>query len=197
MKIKSIRWGLVLCFGWFLILATAAIILPPIDSTRFSRSALLILALTAVWLLLTVGALATYFYRAWHRVPQVSNKTMYVAWLTFETACVLASLYGLVWLFVPIYGPSPRQARERVLQQDLVEMRALISQYTLDMRKPPLSLDDLVAGGYLKAVPTDPMTGRKDTWIVICSSDRSQPGIVGIDSGSGNTGSRGKLHCDR
>jgi len=95
------------------------------------------LALTALLLLLTVVALAAYFYRAWQRVPEVSNKTAYVAWLTFETACVLASFYGLVWLFAPGCVISPRQARERVLQQDLVEMRAIISQYTLDNRRPP------------------------------------------------------------
>jgi len=91
-----------------------------------------------VWLLLTSAVLAAYFYRAWQRVPLVSNKTTYVAWLSFEVACVLAAVCGLVWLFVPSYVTSPRQARELVLRQNLAAMRAVISQYTLDRHKPPL-----------------------------------------------------------
>jgi general secretion pathway protein G len=197
MRIRSIRWGLVLCCGWFLILVAAAIILPPIDSRRVSGNAVPILALTAVWLLLTVVTLSAYFYRAWKRVSEVSNKTTYIAWLTFETGCVLASVCGLVWLFVPSYVTSPRQAREWVLRQDLVTMRAIVSQYTLDLHKRPLSLDDLVVAGYLKEVPTDHMTRRNDTWVVVCSSDRLQPGIVGIESGYGNMSNKGNLRCSR
>jgi general secretion pathway protein G len=189
MRIKSIRWGLVLCCGWFTILVIAAIILPPTDSRTILGKAVPFLVLTAVWLLLTIVALATYFYRAWRRIPLVSSKRTYVAWLTFEAACVLASACGLVWLFVPSYVTSPRQARERILRHDLVIMRAVINQYTIDMQKPPRSLDDVVVAGYLKEVPIDPMTRRKDTWVVICSTDRSQPGIVDVGGGSGNTGS--------
>jgi len=108
MKITSIRWGLVLCCGWFLILVSAAIILPPIDSRAVSGSAVPILAITAVWLLLTLVVLASYFHRAWKRVPMVSNKRTYVAWLIFETACVFASVCSLVWLLAPICVINPR-----------------------------------------------------------------------------------------
>ena len=84
-----------------------------------------------------------------------------------------------------------RETRERVLLQDLFTMRAIISQYTLDKQKRPHSLDDLVAAGYLKEVPVDPLTGRKDTWVVKCSSDGSEAGIVDIDSGYGKTSNEG------
>jgi general secretion pathway protein G len=195
MKIRSIRWGLVLCCGWFLILVGAAIILPPLDSRTISGSAVPILAITAVWLLLTLVVLAAYFHQAWKRVPLVSNKTTYVAWLIFETACVLVSAYSLVWLFVPSCAMSPRQARERVLRANLATMDAVISQFNLDLHRRPVSLDELVMAGYLREVPTDPMTRRKDTWVVTCSNDRSLPGIVAIDSGYGNVSTKGKLSC--
>jgi general secretion pathway protein G len=196
MKIKSVRLGLALCGGWFAILVIAAIILPPIDSRTILGNAVPFLVLTAVWLLLTIVALATYFYRAWRRIPIVSNKKTYVAWLTFETACVLALACGLVWLFVPSYVTSPRRAREWALRQDLRMMNAVITQYTLDKQLPPHSLDDLVVAGYLKKVPNDPMTGRKDTWVVRCSSNLSRRGIVGIDSGYENISHKGTLRCD-
>jgi len=128
-------------------------------------------------------------------VPFVSNKTTYVAWLIFETACVLVSAYSLVWLFVPGCAMSPRQARERVLRANSATMRAVIGQYNIDLHRRPVSLDELVLAGYLREVPTDPMTRRKDTWVVICSNDQSQPGIVGINSGYGNVSNKGKLSC--
>ena len=94
----------------------------------------------------------------------------------------VALALGLVWWFAPREVTTLQQARELTLQQDLFTMRAIISQYALDKRKRPRSLDDLVVAGYLKQVPIDPTTGRRDTWVVECSSDRSVPGIVGIDS---------------
>jgi competence protein ComGC len=71
-----------------------------------------------------------------------------------------------------------RRSREAVLRQDLLTLRSLISQYTLDRQKVPQSLDDLVRAGYLKQVPFDPITGRRDTW----KSDSGQAG--NLHSGS-------------
>jgi general secretion pathway protein G len=62
------------------------------------------------------------------------------------------------------YVTSPQQSGERKIQQDLLTMLAIVGQYTLDKQKRPHSLDDLVVAGYLKEVPTDPTTRRKDTW---------------------------------
>ncbi len=98
-------------------------------------------------------------------------------------------------LLLPSYVTSPRQARERVLRQDLRTMNAVITQYTLDKQLPPHSLDELVVAGYIKEVPNNPMTGRKDTWILKCSSNLSRRGIVGIDSGYKNTSNKGTLRC--
>jgi general secretion pathway protein G len=114
-------------------------------------------------------------------------------WLVFS--CAAALVCGPVWWFVPRYVTSPGENRERVLRQDLFTMRAIISQYTLDKQQRPHSLDDLVTAGYLKEMPIDPMTGRKDTWVVKCSGDRSETGIVDIDSGYRKTTNEGNLHC--
>jgi general secretion pathway protein G len=63
-------------------------------------------------------------------------------------------------------------------------MNQILNQYTLDNHKHPLSLDDLVAAGYLKQMPTDPMAERNDTWVLEWSDDPKTPGIVGIRSAS-------------
>jgi len=54
------------------------------------------------------------------------------------------------------------KARESVLQQNLFTLRTLLDEYVADKHRRPQSLDELVASGYLKQVPTDPMTGRND-----------------------------------
>ncbi len=117
-----------------------------------------------------------------------------------KAALVALALIALALLaaevVVPRYVTSPRQARERVNRQDLLTMRAVIAQYTLDKQKRPHTLDDLVVAAYMKNVPIDPTTRRKDTWIVECSKDPASPGIVGIDSAYGNTSNTGTLHCD-
>jgi len=106
--------------------------------------------------------------------------------MRMKAALIALALVGLTWLgvemFVPSYVTSPREARERILRQDLFTMNQILSQYTLDNHKHPQSLDDLVAAGYLKQMPTDPMTGRNDTWVLEWSDDPKTPGIIGIRS---------------
>jgi general secretion pathway protein G len=117
-----------------------------------------------------------------------------------KTALIALGLTALVLvaakLLLPYYVASLRQARQRAIQQDLFAMRSLIGQYTLDKQKRPHSLDDLVVAGYLKDVPIDPTTERKDTWILECSNDPETPGIIAIAPTSGNIGSTRTFHCD-
>jgi len=196
MNINSIRWGLAIPCGWFVILVGAAIFLPSADSRRFALSTVPLLALIIVWLILTAVALGLYFYRAWQRLPSVPNKAAYAVWLSFETACALALVGTLVWLFVPSYVTTPRQARELYLQRDLNTMRAIISQYTLDLQRRPQSLNDLVTAGYIRQTPIDPMTRRNDTWVLEWSDDPTMPGIVNIRSGSNAISSKGSPYHD-
>jgi general secretion pathway protein G len=90
-------------------------------------------------------------------------------------------------LIVPcISVDSVPKMREVVLRNDIFQMHALISQYTLDLHKRPQTIDDLVTAGYLKHIPIDPLTGRNDTWVAERSTDPKTPGIVGVRSGSGH-----------
>src|SRR5580704_19390762 len=91
----------------------------------------------------------------------------------------------LATLAIPYFAAAIRHAREAVLKEDLQTMRMAIDSYTMDKQKAPQSLDDLVQEGYLKAVPEDPMTHSKDTWVTDTSDDMSsvdetEPGISDI-----------------
>lgn len=117
-----------------------------------------------------------------------------------ELMIVISIVLILVSVALPAYNQSIVRARESVLRQNLFTLRSVISQYTLDKQKAPQSLDDLVSAGYLKQLPTDPMTGRSDTWApdeetdTIISLDEQQGGIIDVHSGSSGVGSDGTAY---
>lgn len=79
-------------------------------------------------------------------------------------------------------------ARESVLKHDLQMMREAIDNYTLDKEKPPQFLQDLVDAGYLRQLPVDPITHRRD-WVVqlddvVLSPSAVVRGIADVHSSS-------------
>jgi general secretion pathway protein G len=50
-----------------------------------------------------------------------------------------------------------KRAKEVVLQQNLWTMRRAIDFYWQDKEKPPANLEELVAAGYLREIPKDPV----------------------------------------
>src|SRR5580658_3207293 len=117
-----------------------------------------------------------------------------------ELMIVISVILILVSVALPAYNQSIWRARESVLKQNLFALRSVISQYTLDKQKAPQALEDLVTAGYFKTIPTDPMTGRNDTWTVeeesdtIMTVDQQEPGIYDVHSGSSAVGSDGTAY---
>ncbi len=114
-----------------------------------------------------------------------------------ELMIVMAIIGVLTVVAVPSFVGAMRQAREAALKEDLHVMRAAIDSYTMDKQKAPQSLDDLLTDGYLRAIPEDPFTHAKDTWVTdtgdtLRSVDQSDPGIEDVHSGSQETGSDGQ-----
>jgi general secretion pathway protein G len=116
-----------------------------------------------------------------------------------ELMIVISMILILMSVAIPLYNQSITRAREAVLRQNLFTMRSVIDQFSMDKQKAPQSLDDLVQAGYLKQIPTDPMTNSKDTWQtvqedVLVSVDQNQPGITDVHSGSEANGSDGTAY---
>jgi general secretion pathway protein G len=116
-----------------------------------------------------------------------------------ELIIVIAIIMILASVAAMNYQHSVWRAREAVLRNDLFTMRSSIDQYTLDKQKAPQSLQDLVAGGYIKAVPKDPITDSPDTWVTeqedsLMAIDQTEPGIVDVHSGSSGTSSDGSAY---
>jgi len=105
-----------------------------------------------------------------------------------ELMVVIAVILVLVAMAAGSYQRSLVRSREAVLKQDLATMRNAIQQYTLDKEMGPSSLDDLVSAGYLREVPTDPIT-RERIWHtnfedVLLSPDQTTTGVTDVHSTS-------------
>jgi len=127
----------------------------------------------------------------------LSNRRAQSGFTLIELMIVMAIIGILITLAIPSFVGAVRHAREAALKEDLQTMRTAIDTYTMDKQKGPQSLDDLVQDGYIRAIPEDPMTRSKDTWVTdsseaMYSLDETEPGITDIHSGSTETGTDGQ-----
>ena len=116
-----------------------------------------------------------------------------------ELMIVMMVIGILMMVAIPFYKTAIKHAREAVLKEDLHVMRSAIDSYTMDKQKAPQSLDDLITDGYLKAVPEDPFTHSKDTWVTdsngaLYSVEQTEPGIDDVHSGSQELSTDGQLY---
>jgi general secretion pathway protein G len=115
-----------------------------------------------------------------------------------EMMIVISLILILVSIALPVYNRTILRAKEGVLKQDLFTLRQVIDQYTLDKKKAPQALDDIVTAGYLKVVPKDPFTNETN-WTLeqedaTTAADEQEPGIIDVHSSSNLTASDGTAY---
>jgi len=118
-----------------------------------------------------------------------------------ELMIVMAIIVILVSLAIPQYQKALIRSKESVLKNNLFTLRQVIDEYTYDKQKAPQSLQDLVAAGYLREIPLDPITSSNQTWHTIMedvlqSVNQTEPGIFDVKSGSDKTGLDGTPYAD-
>ena len=111
------------------------------------------------------------------------------AFSLLEMMMVITVILILASISAPFYMTAVVRAREAVLRDDLFILRSLINRFTLDNQRFPARLEELVEGGYLGRIPTDPFTGSNETWQeqkedAPLSPNQSRPGIMDVHSGS-------------
>jgi general secretion pathway protein G len=97
------------------------------------------------------------------------------------------------------------------LREDLFTLRSTIDQFHGDKGYYPPDLGTLVSAGYLRQIPTDPMTKSKDTWVVAYEElepeteagaeaappeEALAPGIIDVHSGSTGKALDGSFYKD-
>lgn len=118
-----------------------------------------------------------------------------------ELLVVMTILVILASVGMTQYRNSVRRAEEATLKENLFRMRDAIDQYYADKNKYPADLADLVSEGYIREVPTDPLTKSKDTWTTTqaepdANNPASQVGIYDVKSGSELTALDGTRYAD-
>ncbi len=116
-----------------------------------------------------------------------------------ELMVVIGIILILLAMALPIYSHSVMRKREENLRQNLETLNKVVVQYTLDKKKAPKSLTDLVEAGYLKPPIPEDITGRDDTWVLeeddtIMSPEQTEAGVSGVHSGSNQIASDGRAY---
>jgi general secretion pathway protein G len=115
-----------------------------------------------------------------------------------EMMIVVSLVLILISIALPVYNRSILRAKEGVLKQDLFTLRQVIDQYTMDKKKAPQALEDIVTAGYLKVVPKDPFTNEAN-WTLVQeeateAADQNEPGIIDVHSASELTATDGSTY---
>lgn len=115
-----------------------------------------------------------------------------------ELIVVMAIVGLLVSIAAPRYFRSIERARENTLRTSLNVMRDAIDQYAADKGRYPDSLVVLAQARYLREVPEDPMTGRRDSWVLIVPpGDAALQGrLFDVRSGAAGRALDGRLYAD-
>lgn len=112
-----------------------------------------------------------------------------------ELLVVMAALGLLLSLAAPRYFEHVDRARETVLRNNLAVMRQAIDRFRADRGRYPADLLELVSQRYIREVPLDPITERKDGWVTVVSTSdpHAGSGVADVRSaapGIGRDGSR-------
>lgn len=102
-----------------------------------------------------------------------------------ELLVVLSIIALLLSIAAPRYFQHVERAKEAVLRENLATLRDALDQYNADKGRWPDSLEALARERYLRAVPTDPITERNDTW-------RTEPGEEGVGVRDVKSGAAGE-----
>ena len=116
-----------------------------------------------------------------------------------ELLLVMLLLALLASLAAPVVTGSIQRARESTLKEDLYALRKAIDDYYADTGAYPPELEELVTKRYLRRIPPDPLTEKRDTWVLVRSDEdkgAKSSGILDIRSGSQERATDGSYFKD-
>jgi general secretion pathway protein G len=138
--------------------------------------------------------------------PQLTRRPR--GFTLIELLVVLAIVALLASIATPRYLRSLDVARERALRTSLTTMRDAIDQFAADKGRWPATLQELADARYLREVPEDPLTGRRDSWLALAAQGApGEPvggagptgrgaGVGDVRSGAGGRARDGSLYAD-
>lgn len=113
-----------------------------------------------------------------------------------ELLVVMAIIATLLTVAAPRYIGHVDRAKEAVLRENLVTLRDVLDKHYADNGKYPSSLEELVTKGYIRKIPTDPMTDSAQTWTFIPPADPEKGAIFDVHSGAPGRARDGTYYRD-
>lgn len=118
-----------------------------------------------------------------------------------ELLVVLSIIATLLTLAAPRYFQHVERSKEAVLRTNLATVRDAIDQYHADKGIWPATLQALVDDRYLRALPLDPITESRETWLLETppeekASEATESGVYNLHSGAEGNGSDGKAYSE-
>ena len=126
-----------------------------------------------------------------------------------ELLVVMTIIGILAAIALPSLKNSPQKGREAALKEDLFTFRSCLDQYHGDKGHYPPDLQTLVADGYIRKIPVDPITKVDSTWVTVkeeipegeeggggADATPETPGIIDVHSGSKAKALDGTLYSD-
>jgi len=102
-----------------------------------------------------------------------------------ELLVVMAIVSALLSIVVPRYIHKVDVAKEAALRENLGALRIALDQYYSDKGVYPEKLTDLVVQRYLRAMPLDPVTDQRDSWLpMIREEDAGKKVVYDVRSGA-------------
>ncbi|MBA4261262.1 MAG: type II secretion system protein G [Comamonadaceae bacterium] len=93
-----------------------------------------------------------------------------------ELMVVMAIVATLLTIVTPSYFTHLERSREAALRETLAVTRDAIDKFHGDHDRYPGSLQELVDRRYLRSLPLDPITERRDSWVLLAPPTDSPAG---------------------
>jgi general secretion pathway protein G len=113
-----------------------------------------------------------------------------------ELMVVMAIIATLMTIALPRYFSSLEASKETTLHQSLSSMREALDHFYGDTGRYPDSIEQLVELRYLRNQPLDPISERKDTWVLVAPPDGVAGGVADIKSGASGRARDGSLYSE-
>ncbi len=113
-----------------------------------------------------------------------------------ELLVVMAIIATLLTIAVPRYMNSVERSKEAVLHETLAVTRQALDKYYADNGKYPDSLADLISKKYLRSLPSDPITGNAETWLIVHPDAPEKGEVFDIRSGAPGNARDGSEYKD-
>ncbi len=111
-----------------------------------------------------------------------------------ELLVVMAAIGLLLALAAPRYLEHVDRTRETVLRHNLTGLRDAIEKFRADRGRDPATLQELVEQRYLREVPLDPITERRDSWVLVARTGGGA-GVADVRSGAPGVARSGEAYA--